>query len=846
MPNAKEGKPSKDILDLLREAEEENRSAMKTDMTERKPEMDKTKVASSEQPAKKKTKVTKRINAETAELIDKYSSRKEEKQLSDTQKLRAKLAEQNESSELLGYFSEEKPQSPGKRVEKLYEMINDAKTRTLSDAVKKPPVDFASVRFSEGKEENSEPVEYTQEQMFPLGDTLRFEPKVKEHETASFDSDYEKLSEKVTNRELHFENEGESEGQVKLLNDDDSIAPVGGDEMLDETDINLRLAFEMLEDEDGTLTKLAEKNREKRLRESEKKEQIQEQTLEYTSREQNPEIAAKYRKKMRGALIRTIIVGVLTLGILFLELATNDSAVHADFTRQGRYGILYILIDLQLLFFIALSMLDAFRRGIKGLFKFQLNTDSLLVVSIFFAAAYSMVMLFTDPYATDLKLYNLPAAFASLCAAVSTYMCARKDYKCFRILASKRPKYTACGLTGGTKEADEFYKYLLEDSDIYTVKRAKFVDGFVERTEKRAKFEDVFNFIIPAVFFAGVALFITMSALGSELVDAYAAFSIIIAASVPATSFFMIALPVISANRIGAKHSTAFIGNAIAEEYATASVLSFADTEVYPSSLVKITNIRMYGDFRIDAILTDLARLFGYVGGPLSKVMAATLTEEYEKPAMIRIIESANDGLCVAMDGQNYFLGKRSYMRRYRFEAPVDEGDDAYERGVGSVMYVVINEKLAAKLYIKYTVNPLFDSLLKDMYKAGLCLGIKTLDPNINNELIASAIKFRKCPISVLRGNDPAEIAAEVDRVDSGVVCNSTLHNFLKMFALCDKARHLTKSNVIITFISIFLSFAAVAFLAVTGDIGAVTSLHAVAFQLFWLLPVWLISFFMM
>jgi cation transport ATPase len=198
------------------------------------------------------------------------------------------------------------------------------------------------------------------------------------------------------------------------------------------------------------------------------------------------------------------------------------------------------------------------------------------------------------------------------------------------------------------------------------------------------------------------------------------------------------------------------------------------------------------------------------------------------------------------MDGHNYFIGKKSYMRRYRFESPIDDGDEAYERGVGSVMYVVVDERLAAKLYIKYTINPLFDSLLKDMYKAGLCLGAKTLDPNINNDLINSGITFRKCPISVLRGNDPDDVAGETERSDSGVVCNSSLHNFLKMFALCDKARHITKSNIIISIISVFLSFVAVAFLAVTGDIGAISSLHAVAFQLFWLLPVWLISLLMM
>ena len=834
--------PKQDILDILREAEAQNHADMDVNLSRRKPEMEKTKLAEADETPKKRTKVTKRINAETAELIDQYSTYKEERALSDTQKLRLKLKEQNESNELLGYLAEEKPAAKSERVERLYDIINDARTRTLSDLEKQPPAGISANRFSEdnGEHDNEE---YTQEQMFPLGDTLRFEAAVDEKEVASYDSDYEHLTEKVTGRELHFENENETEGQVKFVSDDEQLA-VLGEEELDETDINLRLAFEMMDDEDGTLKKIAEKNREKSMRERNERENGS--MMKYTAREQNSEIASILRKRMRKAFIRILIVGILALGILFLELATNESSLHGDFAKQGRYGIIYILIDLQLLFFIAIAMLDSMRNGMRGIIRLSLNTDSLLVVSVFFAAAYSLVILFTDPYATDLKLYNLPAAFASLCAAVSAYMCAKKDYRCFRIVASKRPKYTACELTGGTKEADEFYKYLFEDSDIYTVKRTHFVDGFVERTERKAKSEEVLNFIVPIIFLAGAALFGVMSLLGSGTVEAYAAFSIIIAASVPATAFFMITLPVVSANRVGAKHSTAFIGNAIAEEYATASVLSFADTEVYPASLVKITNIRMYGDFRIDAVLTDMAKVFKFVGGPLSKVLSATLSENVEKPGLIRVIESANDGLCVAMDGHNYFIGKKSYMRRYRFESPIDDGDEAYERGVGSVMYVVVDERLAAKLYIKYTINPLFDSLLKDMYKAGLCLGVKTLDPNINNDLINSGITFRKCPISVLRGNDPDDVAGETERSDSGVVCNSSLHNFLKMFALCDKARHITKSNIIISIISVFLSFVAVAFLAVTGDIGAISSLHAVAFQLFWLLPVWLISLLMM
>jgi len=108
MLDEKDKKPSKDILDILREAEEANNAAMEKEPIARKPEMEKTKVASQDAATKKRTKVTKRINAETAELIDQYSSKKPIDTMSDTQKLRAKLAEQNENSELLGYLTEEK------------------------------------------------------------------------------------------------------------------------------------------------------------------------------------------------------------------------------------------------------------------------------------------------------------------------------------------------------------------------------------------------------------------------------------------------------------------------------------------------------------------------------------------------------------------------------------------------------------------------------------------------------------------------------------------------------------------------------------------------------------------
>ena len=337
MPNNQGGKSTKDILDILREAREQNDADISASSSARKPELEATKIVGSEGGAKKRTKVTKRINAETAELIDQYSTRKDEKKLSDTQQLRKKLAEQNENSELLGYLSEENNSGKSKRVEKLYEMINDAKTRTLSDLEKKPPVSIKSPRFSDEATVETQTA-YTQEQMFPLGDTFHFDQEKDEHEVASFDADYEKLTEKVTNGEIDFAGEAENEGQVKFVSDDEKLQLLVGED-LDETDINLRLAFEMMDDDEGKLDQLVERNRQNSRRDREEREN--EVSVKYTSREQNAEMASKYRKCVRKSFLRVIIVALLSLGILFLELATNDSELHSDFFRQGIYGILY-------------------------------------------------------------------------------------------------------------------------------------------------------------------------------------------------------------------------------------------------------------------------------------------------------------------------------------------------------------------------------------------------------------------------------------------------------------------------------------------------------------------------
>ncbi len=786
-----------------------------------------------------------RLDGEIGEIISDYSTKdKTEKPFTNTQGLRDSLAAGiQENKELLGYYEGTKVRSTESKVDELYALIQDARAKTQSDVEKSPPEAITTNRLVES-DTLPEKDPYTQEKMFSFGDTLIIEDTPTIKSKAEFDSDYAGLSEKIASGEITFDSD-EDEKQISFLQDEtDKLAIVDENgEPLDETDINLRIAFEMMDESEIDIDEFIKRETEKAKRS--RKQKIQEEKeYEYTSREQNAEVNAMLRKGIRTGFFKLAAIVLVALAVLYLEISYKSSPLHSDYLQPGgRSGILYILIDLQLLFLAGLIMGKNVKDGISGILKKQLNPNSLFTTSLILTALYTVTMIFIDPASPDLKLYSLPSVVAGLCIVLVEYLTSKKDYHCFRVLASKRTKYAAVLLESNAREADEFYKYLIEDSDLYTVQKAKFVTGFFERIRKRPKSEDIFNFLVPVLFGAGVILFGLVMILTGSFADSARAFGLLIAASVPLASFFMIPLPVIAANKKGAKNNSAFIGNGVTEEYADASVLSFVDTEVYPSHLVKITSFKTYGDYRIDKIIPELAKVFDYVGGPLQKVFSGAMSGKVSDPGFIRLIESAEDGICVAMDGTHVFLGKKSYIERYRFETPTDPDDYSFERNVGSIMYVVMNESIASKIYLKYSPNPLFDSLLKDMYKAGMCVGIKTLDPNINNEILTRSIKFKKCPIAILKAADTEDLHGEHEEINSGIVSGSSLHTFLRMFVLCDKARHITKSNAIITLAGLFLSFFATFFLAITGDVGIINSYYLVAVQLIWLLPVWLTSY---
>lgn len=782
---------------------------------------------------------------EEQELINEYSGKEKSTSDMSTARLKELLeAHSGEDKTLLEYFSGNG--SRGKRkVDNIFAMMDGT-------APEKGQEDEAEERFSDSVPEKKK---FVQEKLFSLGDTAQIEElPLDSGEKATFDDDFAALSEKINSGVIKIEDEDDANGDQITLGvdgDEESLPKSDADDA--EKDKNLRMIFDMMDGEEpsgkldaldtsGMFKRASSAKKAKKHRKKLTEQKKEKNRFEYKSREQNTEIATMLNKAVAMSRLKLVGVLVLTALIFWLELGTHNSG-RSPYFRPGRFGAVYILTDLQLLFFAVMIMSESFLLGLKAFSAFKLTPDSVMASSVIAAAALCLVSVVADPTNVDIRLYNLLAAAALSANAFIKFLQCKKDLYSFRVIAAKKPKFAAQSIKGEA-EAGEFYKHLSENSDIFTAKRASFISGFFARTTRRPKSEDIFNFIVPVTFIMAVALFMTSYILEGDGYGAFCSAVLLFCAAAPLTAYFMISLPVITANITAKRYSGAFVGNAVAEEYADAAVLSFSDTEAFLPHMVSVTGIKTYGNYPIDKVITRLGMLFDYIEGPL-KTVTANMLEKVPKPESIKLIDSAADGLYIVMDGCDYYLGKRSYMRHSKLDAPVDESDDVYSKNVGSVMYMAINNDVVAKIYVKYSINPEFDSLLRSMYKAGVCVGIKTLDPNINNELLQKSIKFKQCPVAVLKGGVPEDMNGTADSVESGIVCGSSLHNFLKMFILCDRARHATKSNCIISIASVAITAFAAFFLSLTGAAGAYGSAAVLLFQLLWLAPMALLSLFL-
>lgn len=571
-----------------------------------------------------------------------------------------------------------------------------------------------------------------------------------------------------------------------------------------------------------------------------KPKKVKKEMPEYTIPEDKEEFTELYRKKGQFALLSLIATFISTLVLIYIE---TKSLPHPEWLMPGKYGILFLMFDLQFVFISAICILNSLIDGAKQLFLWKPNKNSVTFVTFLVAVIEIFIHLIFNKYSKDVSLYSSVFSVCATVTALVSYIDARREHISFRVAASSRTKNIVTSLDEHSTEYEKFSEYLPEDASLYKIGKTSFVSDFFKTTTQPSPYNEVYKVLLPLVFLASIIFAILSATLVKETTfcDAINNFALACMMAFPVSSLFTVSLPFFITTLRLAKIQSAIIGEASVEQYANTSLISFADTDVFNPKGIKITSIKTYGKSRIDNTYLIAAKAFNLMGGPLEEVFNRSVIATLNDGCSDSVISVSENGFCASIDSHKVFIGRTEYIEANGFSHIDDAVDSAFVTSNGRIMYVAIDDEISAKFYVKYALGRNFKALLDSFRNLGICMAINTRDPNLDTKFVTQILKDDSYPIIVVNNCDvPSnEENSPFEREQSGIVSASSVTNILRTFLSADRLSEIISINTLAKYISLIFAFTLVivAFLA-DGSQEKITPMFIILYQFIWSLPI--------
>jgi len=564
---------------------------------------------------------------------------------------------------------------------------------------------------------------------------------------------------------------------------------------------------------------------------------------EYTDMSQNRKIAIEYTKKNKWSLIRLAAAALLTVAIFFYENLPVFGYQFDGVLDPKYYPVVYVMMGLQLLFFLIAVAFPSFAEGAKNLFSLKLLPSTVAFVSSVAAICNTIHICFGIVAGEEPRLFNLPAAICLLMAVASEFYTNRREIFSFNIVSSKNPKYVMRRLNTKDSQLENQAVADLNDEnsgDIVKIAKTDFVEGYFWRTNNRGTVDKPF-----------VALLLILSVVLSLIVGLYVLFTDRIGSAVE-TAFvtFMTILPVSSvligfhpfyrANKEAYYNDCTIVGEGSVEEYSDTEVISFDDVNVFPSVNVKVRNVRLYNNCRIDKVLYYAASVFAATGGPLSDVFEVA-TIEMGRSEDVQILETGAGFIEATVNGKNVLFAKEEALLSRGIAIPESvlvSDDESQFSPDTSVMYMIYQGRLVSKMILSYVVDADFEYIIRQLSDSGMYVCVKTFDPNIDEALINRQVTGNNYPLRVIKYKGTEEITKYSERTDGGIVSRGTTKALLQTISYCDRIVGAKKTGYVLSVIATIISVLLVCATVVTGKFNEYYSIVPAINQLMWLVPV--------
>lgn len=517
-------------------------------------------------------------------------------------------------------------------------------------------------------------------------------------------------------------------------------------------------------------------------------------SYEYTDRLQKHEIRNMYNYAVKGIGIRLLFSVIFTALLFVVENITIFVKEPTGYLNFSSHPYIHYGISIGLLVLCAICAYEQVYYGLKSIISKDYLPESVGVVAFVVAIIHSVTsIILTYCGNTPTGVFNfVPSAMLVGTILYSFVNVVREEYG-FRVISGKDMKFVLERVKQNDAEAeyDTFTTTASGDfnGQIARVERTAFVKNYFYNsnanvnTRKFLKIYYLVALLVPVIF-AVIAAIRNESAV---ILTHYWGVGVML--TLPVGVLCAYSVPFYLGNKRLFDDGVAIIGEDAISEFASTDVLVVNDTTAFPPQNVKLQHLHVYNDFTIEKVLYYASNGFSIVGGPLSEVFDAAANESVAPSKRVRFKSSGRSHLTVKVDSETIVFGDKYGMS----SQGIVVGNEVESKDESCNMYVAVNGVVAAKLNLKYEINNEFIRIVKLLNKNGTGIGIRSFDPNLNNELVKKVTNFKKRDLRIIKLTSTDEISRPSAEKDGKIVSKGRSMFLIKAIPVCKKILHSRK-----------------------------------------------------
>lgn len=512
------------------------------------------------------------------------------------------------------------------------------------------------------------------------------------------------------------------------------------------------------------------------------------ESYEYTERLQNKEIKNMYDFAVSGIGKRLIFSIIFTAILFFIENLPMFFSNLSGIFDMNEYPYIHLGVGVVLLIVTAICAYEQVYHGFRSIFSGDFLPESVGVVALVVSLIHSI---------TSIVLvylgYPCPRTFNFVAGAIligtilfSFVNIVREEYG-FRAISGKDSKFILERVHQSNAEA-EFDTFSTTSSgefngQIARTAKTDFVKNYFYNTNANINIKRFMGIYYLCAILVSLAFAIISSvrAGGAHVLTTYWSAGVML--MLPVGVLCAYSVPFYIGNKRLFEDGVAIIGEEAINEFAGTEVAVVNDTSAFPPQNIKIQHFHVYNGYSIEKVLYYASNGFSIVGGPLAEVFDTAANDTSSSSKRIRFMCSGRGYLCVKVDNEKVIFADKFGMTSQGIEV----GNEREGKDGTSIMYIAVNGVLAAKLYIKYDIDEEFIRIVRLLNRNGVGVGIRTFDPNLNNELLKKITHFNKRDLRIIKLTSINEVAKPTPSKDGKIASKGLSRSLVKAIPVCKK-----------------------------------------------------------